>query len=72
MPNSWSNQAYVQVFDCESITFKAFFYMFEHMEIVESIYELVLETSYKNPTSAYSTRADHNRLKKVEVALSNT
>ena len=46
--------------------------MFEHMEIVESIYELVLETSYKNPTSAYSTRADHNRLKKGGVALSNT
>ena len=46
MPNSWSKQAYVQVFDCESITFKAFFDMFEHMEIAESIYELVLETSY--------------------------
>ena len=37
MPNSWSNQAYVQVFDCESITFKGFLDMFEHMEIAESI-----------------------------------
>ena len=33
MPNSWSKQAYVQGFDCESITFKKAFNTFENMEI---------------------------------------
>ena len=42
MPNCWSNQAYVQGFDCESISFKKRIY------IAESIYEGVLEPSYKN------------------------
>ena len=31
MTNSWSKQANVQGFDCEYITFKAAFNMFEHM-----------------------------------------
>ena len=42
MPNSWSNQAYVQVFYCKSITFKKAVNMFELMEIAESIYEGVV------------------------------
>ena len=33
IPNSWNKQAYVQVFDCESITFKASVNIFERMEI---------------------------------------
>ena len=48
MPDSWSNQACVQGFDCESITLKKVVNMFEHMEIAESIYEGVVEPSYKN------------------------
>ena len=30
-PNCWSKQAYVQVFDCESIPWKKSVYMFECM-----------------------------------------
>ena len=56
MPNIWYRQAYVQGFDCESIDFKKYFNLFEHMEISGSIYEGVVETSYKK-----STRADANR-----------
>ena len=37
MPNIWIRQAYVQGFDCESITSKISVNMFEHMEIAESI-----------------------------------
>ena len=37
MPNSWSKQAYVQVFECDYINFKNKVNMFEHMEIGESI-----------------------------------
>ena len=46
MPNSWSKQAYIQVFDCESITFKKAIHMFERMEISESIYKGVVEPYY--------------------------
>ena len=42
MPNSWSKQVYVQIFDCENITLKSAVKMFEHMEISESIYEVVV------------------------------
>ena len=42
MPNSRSRQAYVQGFDCDSITFKKYVNMFEHMEIAESIYKGVV------------------------------
>ena len=72
MPNSWSKQAYVQGFDFESITFKKAVNMFEHMEIAESIYEGVVELSYKKPPRAYSNRAGHSRKKIGEVALSWT
>ena len=39
MPTSWSKQAYVQGFDCESITFKRAVNMFDRMETADSIYE---------------------------------
>ena len=42
MTNSWSRQAYVQGFDCETITFTTATNMFENMEIAESIYEVVV------------------------------
>ena len=42
VPNSWIKQAYVEVFYCESITFKADVKMFERMEIAESIYDVVV------------------------------
>ena len=47
MPNSWSKQAYVQGFDCGSITFKKAINIFERMEISEFIYEGIVEPSYK-------------------------
>ena len=37
MPNVWSKQAYVQGFDCETITFEKSVNMFEHMEIAETV-----------------------------------
>ena len=46
MHNRWFKQAYVQGFDCEYISFKKAFDMFEKMEISESIYEFVVEPSY--------------------------
>ena len=42
MPNSRSKQAYVQGFDCESISLKKSVNMFERMKILESIYEGVV------------------------------
>ena len=36
IPNGWIMQAYVQVFDCEYITFKKLVNMFERMKIVET------------------------------------
>ena len=42
MPNSWINQAYVQVFYCESINFKKSVNIFGHMEIAEYIYKGVV------------------------------
>ena len=35
--------------------------MFERTEIAESIYEGVVEPSYKKPTSEESNRAGHSR-----------
>ena len=46
IPNSWSKQAYVQGFNCETISFKKSVNLFERMEISESIYEGVLKSSY--------------------------
>ena len=53
MPNSWSKQAYIQGFDCESILLKKAVNMFERMEIVESIYDDVV-TPYCNNDSVRS------------------
>ena len=47
MPKIWSKQAYVQGFDCETISFKKAVNMFEHMEISESIYGGVVTIYYK-------------------------
>ena len=44
MPNIWNRQAYMQRFDCETITKKSI-NMFERMLIAEYIYEVVIETS---------------------------
>ena len=64
MPNSWSKQVYVQGFDWESITFKKAVNMFEQMKIVESIYEGVVEPSYKQCTSEYATHDGHRSKKR--------
>ena len=61
MHNSWSKQAYVQGFECEYISFKKSVNIFERMEIDESIYEGVVETSYKKPTRADANRVGHSR-----------
>ena len=47
MPNSWYKKDYVQGIDCKYIWFKKYVNMFERMEIAESIYEGVVEPSYK-------------------------
>ena len=44
MPNRFFRQAYVQGFDCKTLT-KKLVKMFEPMEIEEYIYEGVVETS---------------------------
>ena len=57
MSNIWSKKAYVKGFDCECITFKLSVNMFECIETVESIYEGVVEPSYKEPTRADTNHA---------------
>ena len=47
MPNIWSKEAYDKGFDCESILLKKADNIIERMEIAESIYEGVVEPSYK-------------------------
>ena len=42
MTNSWINQAYAQGFECECIALKKDVNIFEHMEILEYIYESVV------------------------------
>ena len=64
MPNSWSRKAYAQGFDCEYITLKKSVHMFERIEISESIYEGVVEHSYKKPTRSDANRAGHRRQKR--------
>ena len=72
MPTGWYKQAYIQGFDCESISLKKAVNIFEHTEITESIYEGVVEPYYKKPTWEDSNRACHGRNKIGEAALSNT
>ena len=43
MPNIWSEHAYVQNFDFESITFKKAINMIEGMEITDFIYDGIVE-----------------------------
>ena len=54
IPNICSKQAYVQGFDCETISFKKAVNMFELMEIAENIYEGVVTPSYKRNYSGRS------------------
>ena len=72
MPNGWINQEYVHVFYCQSINFNKEVNIFEGIDILESIYEGILETSQGETSKADSTRAGHVRLKRGESALSNT
>ena len=64
MPNSWSRQAYVQVFDCEYTNFKKSVNMFKRIEISKSIYEGVVESSYKKTNRADFNPADISRQKR--------
>ena len=48
MPNIWSQKAYVKVFYCVYINFKAAINIFEYMEIAQYVYEGVIEPSYEN------------------------
>ena len=47
MPNIWSKKAYVQVLGYEYILSKKAVNMFDQTDIAESIYEGVVEISYK-------------------------
>ena len=67
MPNSWSKQAYIQGFYCELISLKKYVNTFDRMEIAESIYEGVLEPSYKKYTRADINRAGHIKKYRGEV-----
>ena len=60
--NNCSKQAYVQRFDCEPITLKESANMSERMEIEESIYEGVVEPSYKKYTRVDVNSGGHIRI----------
>ena len=70
LPNSCSNQVYVQGFYCKSITLKKSSNMFERMEITESIYKGVVEPSYKKPTRSDANCAGHSKHNRREAASS--
>ena len=59
IPNIWGKHKSVQGFDFEAVLFKKI-NIFKWMQIAESIYEGVMEPSYKN-TSVKSNRAVHRR-----------
>ena len=46
--------------------------MFKQMDIFESIYEGVVESSYKKNSRAYAKFAGHSRQNRGEAALSQT
>ena len=69
-PNSWSKQDCVQGFDCDYINLKKAVNMFERMEIADSIYEGVVEPSYKKPARADTNRSGHRRKNRGEAASS--
>ena len=60
MPNRWSKQA----LDCESMSFFKAVNVFERMDIAESIYECLVEPSYKKPTMPYANHDGHSRQKR--------
>ena len=64
-------KAYVQGFDCETISLKKYVNMFERMEIAESIYEGVVTTSNKKTNREEANHTGISRNKRGEVALSN-
>ena len=72
MPNSWIRKACVQGFYCESITLKKDVNMFERMEIVETIYEVTVEPSYKKSTRSDTNRASFSRKIGGEATSSNS
>ena len=72
IPNRWSRQAYVQGFDCEYINFKKAVNMFERMEIDESIYEGIVEPTYRKPNRSDVNHASHSRQNRGESASSWT
>ena len=72
MHNSWSKQSYVQGFDCEYISLKKYFNMFDQMEVAESIYEGVVELSYKKISRKDTNRSGNISNKRGEPALSQT
>ena len=43
MPNGINNQACVKCFDCETLNIEKAVNMFVHMEISDTIYEVVVE-----------------------------
>ena len=72
MPIIWIRQAYVQKFDCETITFQKDVNIPELMEIEEYVYEGVVEPYYKKSTRKDTKYADHRREMRGEAASSNT
>ena len=62
----------MQGFDYESINFKADVNMFEQMEIVESMYEGLVEPSYKKATKGDANCAGHLRKMGRDSASSST
>ena len=69
MPNRWSKQAYVQIFDCDTISLKNSINMFERMEISESIYEGVVTHSYKKLLGQKPTVLDSVGIRKEKPPL---
>ena len=65
VPNSWKKKDYIQVWDSEGRPYKDTRDMFDHMEIVESIYEG--GSPSKNTQQAESNHASLERKKKGEA-----
>ena len=59
--NGQIKQLYVQCFDFETITFKQYVNIFEHMQIAETIYDGVVELSYTKTTRYYDNCVFHSR-----------
>ena len=70
MPNIWSQKAYVKVFYCVYINFKAAINIFEYMEIAQSVYEGVIKPSYEISTWEDANCASHSSNKRRGSDLS--